>query len=100
MFNELICFDIPRNIFMNKIIRNHFSPNFKEMINELKESHNVTCEQIAYLLEVGGASSINDWEKGRKPNYENGALFIDLWKSLTNKFDEDIPRVNHYILEI
>lgn len=98
MFNELISFEVSGNLFLNKIIKNYLAPNFKAMINELKEYHDMTFEKIAYLLPVSGASTIKEWVSGAKLNYANGEALIDLWKYLTEKSDTDIPRINHYLI--
>ncbi|MDG3555303.1 hypothetical protein P7L54_04980 [Acinetobacter bereziniae] len=98
MFNELISFEVSGNLFLNKIIRNYFAPNFKAMINELREYHDMTFEKIAFLLPVSGASTIKEWVLGAKLNYANGEALIDLWKYLTEKSDADIPRIDHYLI--
>ena len=48
------------------------------------------------MLPVTSASTINEWAKGGRPNYEAGEAFVELWKTFTEKTDQDIPRINHW----
>lgn len=94
---ELNNFDISeRLIFVKNTIR-YGAPNYKEMIADLKNNHEMTGEKIAYLLPIAGVSSVSEWARGSsKPNYAVGEAFIDLWKVLTGKEDQDIPRIKHW----
>ena len=98
MFVELIFFNIPTNLFMNKNTCNYLAPNFMEMINELKGSHGMTHEKIAYLLRISNASTVHGWERGTKPFYEHGEALIELWKNLMDKSDYEIPRINRNLI--
>lgn len=95
IFLELHSFDVPKNLYINKNIRPHTSPDFPTMIEELKNLHDMTAEKIAFILPVANASTVSEWGKGVKPNFENGEAFIELWMCLTGKTELDIPRGNH-----
>ena len=97
IFVELNNFDISeRLIFVKNTIR-YGAPNYKEMIADLKNNHEMTGEKIAYLLPIAGVSSVSEWARGiSKPNYAVGEAFIELWKVLTDKEDQDIPRIKHW----
>ena len=98
IFAELCCFSTPKNLFLNKNISDYLAPNFREMINELKEFYEMTAEKIAFLLPVSNASTVSEWGDGGVPNYDNGNAFIGLWKYLTGKSEKEIPRINRYLI--
>lgn len=93
MFNELYCFSVPENLFINKKVRKYSAPNYISMLNELKEEHYLTGEKIAFVLDIQGGSTVTAWADGSIPEYVHGDLFIDLWKTMTNKSDDQIPRI-------
>ena len=93
---ELNNFDISERLIFVKNPIHYGAPNYKEMIGELKNHHEMTAEKIAYLLPIVGASTVSEWARGYKPNYEAGEAFIELWKALTGKADKDIPRIKHW----
>lgn len=96
VFIELNNFDISERLIFVKNTIHYGAPNYKEMICELKNHHEMTTEKIAYVLPISGSSTIEDWTRGATPNYAAGEAFIELWKSLTDKADKDIPRINHW----
>ena len=98
MFVELMFFNVPTNLFMNKNTRNYLAPNFMEMINELKSFHKISYEKIAYLLRISNASTVHGWERGAKPVYEHGEALIELWKNLMDRSDYEIPRINRNLI--
>lgn len=93
---ELNNFDISERLILVKNPIHYGAPNYKEMITELKKHYEMTVEKIAYLLPISGPSTIEEWSRGGTPNYEAGESFIDLWKVLTGKEDQDIPRNKHW----
>ena len=93
---ELNNFDISDRLIFVKNTIHYGAPNYKEMIDELKRYPEMTKEKIAYLLPISGPSTIEEWAHGTKPNYEAGEAFIELWKVLTSKEDQDIPRIKHW----
>lgn len=94
---ELNNFDISERLIFVKNTIHYGAPNYKEMIEELKKHHEMTGEKIAHLLPIAGASSVCDLARGSgKPNYAVGEAFIELWKVLTDKEDQDIPRIKHW----
>jgi hypothetical protein len=51
MFNELYCFSVPENLFINKKVRKYSAPNYISMLNELKEEHYLTGKRLhSYLI--------------------------------------------------
>ena len=95
IFVELNNFGASKRLIFLKAAIHYGAPNYMEMIRELKEHHEMTCEKIAFMLPVTSASTINEWAKGGRPNYEAGEAFVELWKTFTEKTDQDIPRINH-----
>ena len=95
---ELNNFDISKRLIFVKNTIHYGAPNYKEMIDELKKHHEMTGEKIAYLLPISGASTVSEWARGGRPNYEVGEALIELWKLFTDKDDKDIPRNNHWSL--
>ena len=95
---ELNNFDISKRLIFVKNTINYGAPNYKEMIEELKEHHEMTAEKIAFVLPVSGASTVSEWARGGRPNYEVGEALMELWKLFTDKDDKDIPRNNHWSL--
>ncbi|WP_335961705.1 hypothetical protein [Acinetobacter haemolyticus] len=93
MITELYSFSVSENLFINKKIRRYSAPDFNSMMNELKELHSMSEEKIAYVLDVT-TSAVSDWIAGSRPFYSHGDIFIDLWKTLTDKSDEQIPRID------
>lgn len=93
---ELNNFDISERLIFVKNTIHYGAPNYKEMIEELKKHHEMTGEKIAHLLPVARASSVYEWARGGIPNYAVGEAFIELWKVLTDKEDQDIPRIKHW----
>ena len=63
-------------------MRNYKRPDFNRMILDLSRL-GWTHEKIAFLLPVSGASTVSEWARGGKPNYENGEAFVMLWKTET-----------------
>lgn len=95
---ELNNFDISKRLIFVKNTIHYGAPNYKEMIEELKEHHEMTGEKIACLLPISAASTVSEWARGGRPNYEVGEALIELWKLFTDKDDKDIPRNNHWSL--
>lgn len=93
---ELNNFEIPQRLIFIKTEINYGAPDFSKMIDELKVNHGMTHEKISFVLPVANASTVSEWSRGGKPNYENGEAFIELWKVLTDKEDQDIPRIKHW----
>lgn len=96
IFVELNNFEASKRLIFLKTAIRYGAPNYSEMIRELKEHHEMTCEKIAFVLPVANASTINEWTHGGRPNYEAGEAFLELWKTFTEKTDQDIPRINHW----
>ena len=94
---ELICFDISKNLFLNKNLRAYLAPNYSVMFKELYELCDMTHEKIADVLPVSGASSVTEWARGGIPNYDNGEALIVLWMTLTNKTENEIPRLDRHL---
>lgn len=67
MFNELYCFSVPENLFINKKVRKYSAPNYISMLNELKEEHYLTGEKIAFVLDIQGGSTVSAWADGSIP---------------------------------
>lgn len=97
IFAELSCFNTPTNLIYNKKFPNYLAPDFPAMIKELCQV-GWTHEKLAFLLPVSGASTIIEWACGSFMNYDNGEAFIELWKHLTDKTDQEIPRTNRYFV--
>ncbi|MCO8079299.1 hypothetical protein [Acinetobacter lwoffii] len=95
IYIELNNFEVSKRLIFLKAESKYVAPNYEEMISELKKYHEMTLEKIAHLLPVSGPSAINEWAHGCVPNYENGEALIELWKTLTDKTDQDIPRINY-----
>ncbi|MFW2003465.1 hypothetical protein [Acinetobacter ursingii] len=55
----------------------------------------MSIEKIAFILQ-DSASAVFGWSTGAKPFYEHGENFVDLWKTLTEKSDEQIPRITRF----
>ena len=70
-------------------MRGYKRPDFNRMILDLCKL-GWTHEKIAFVLPVANASTVSEWARGGKPNYENGDAFIELWRSETGV--ERIPR--------
>lgn len=98
IFVELNNFEVSKRLIFVKNTIHYGAPNYKEMIEELKEHHEMTAEKIAFVLPVANASTVSQWARGGRPNYEVGEAFIELWKLFTDKDDKDIPRNNHWSL--
>jgi len=49
------------------------------------------------VLPVSGASSVTEWARGGIPNYDNGEALIVLWMTLTNKTENEIPRLDRHL---
>ena len=94
---ELSCFDISKNLFLNKNLRAYLAPNYSVMFKELYELCDMTHEKIADVLPVSGASSVTEWARGGTPNFENGEALIVLWMTLTNKTENEIPRLDRHL---
>lgn len=94
---ELSCFDTSKNLFLNKNLRTYLAPNYTVMFKELFELYDMTHEKIAFVLPVAGASTVTDWAKGGIPNYDNGNALIELWMTLTNKTENEIPRLDRHL---
>ena len=76
--------------------RGYKRPDFNRMIldlGRLKWTH----EKIADVLPVSGASSVTEWARGGIPNYDNGEALIVLWMTLTNKTENEIPRLDRHL---
>lgn len=96
IFVELNNFDISERLIFIKRAISYGAPNYKEIIGELKNHHEMTAEKIAFVLPISGASTVNEWTRHGIPNYDNGAALIEIWKILTDKEDKDIPRINYW----
>ena len=96
IYIELNNFEVSKRLIFLKAEVKYGAPNYMEMIRQLKEHNEMTCEKIAFMLPVTSASTINEWAKGGRPNYEAGEAFVELWKTFTEKTDQDIPRINHW----
>ncbi|TCB52670.1 hypothetical protein E0H80_02215 [Acinetobacter sp. ANC 4779] len=96
VYIELNNFEVSKRLIFVKNTIHYGAPNYKEMINELKKHHEMTGEKIAYILPISGPSTIEEWCRGSKPNYEAGEAFIELWKIFTGKEDQDVPRIKHW----
>ena len=96
IYIELNNFEAPRRLIFLKAEIKYGAPDYKKMIAELKNEHDMTAEKIAFVLPIANSSTVTEWENGGKPNYENGDAFIELWMALTEKTDQDIPRINHW----
>ena len=87
---ELSCFDISKNLFLNKNLRAYLAPNYSVMFKELYELCDMTHEKIADVLPVSGASSVTEWARGGIPNYDrarrNQGPFPQLAEISINKF--------------
>lgn len=70
-------------------MRGYKRPDFNRMILDLCKL-GWTHEKIAFVLPVANASTVSEWARGGKPNYENGDAFIELWRSETGV--ERVPR--------
>ena len=75
--------------------RNYKRPDFNRMILDLCTHLGWTHEKIADVLPVANASTVSEWSRGGKPNYENGEAFIELWKMETGI--EKIPREGEWM---
>ncbi|WP_326519023.1 hypothetical protein [Acinetobacter sp. CAAS 2-6] len=95
----LDCFDTWQSLVFAKRPAPYASPDFKKMIDELIEGHALTHEKIAFVLPVANASTVSDWTRGGKPNYESGETFVMFWKYMTGKTDAEIPRINRWAIE-
>lgn len=95
-FVELNNFEISQRLIHIKTTIHYGGPNYKEMLDELRNHHELTHEKIAYLLSMSGASTVSEWARGGRPNFEVGESFIELWKSLTGKQNSEIPRISHW----
>ena len=62
--------------------RGYKCPDFNRMILDLCKL-GWTHEKIAFVLPVANASTVSEWARGGKPNYENGEAFVMLWKTET-----------------
>ena len=74
--------------------RNYKRPDFNRMILDLSRL-GWTHEKIADVLPVTNASTVSEWARGGKPNFENGEAFIELWKMETGI--EKIPREGEWM---
>ena len=63
-------------------MRGYKRPDFNRMILDLCRL-GWTHEKIAFVLPVANASTVSEWARGGKPNYENGEAFVMLWKTET-----------------
>ena len=93
---ELNNFEVSKRLIFLKADIHYAAPNYAEMIKELKEHHEMTAEKIAFVLPVSNASTVSEWARGGTPNFEHGEAFVELWKALTDKTNQDIPRINHW----
>lgn len=96
IYIELSNFEVSKNLLFLKAEVKYGAPNYKKMIDELKKYHEMTNEKIAYLLSISGPSSVAEWMRNGTPHYEVGEAFIELWKALTDKTNQDIPRINNW----
>lgn len=92
---ELSNFEAPKRLVLLKARCQYQPPDYMAMVRELVEQHEFTFERIAYLLPISGPTSVSEWTKGGRPNFEAGEAFMDLWKTVTEKNNYDIPRVPH-----
>lgn len=92
IYVELNNFEASRRLIFLKAEIKYGAPDYKKMIAELKNEHDMTAEKIAFVLPIANSSTVSEWEHGGKPNYENGDAFIELWMALTDKTVKDIPR--------
>lgn len=83
IYIELNNFEAPRRLIFLKAEIKYGVPDYKKMIAELKNEHDMTAEKIAFVLPVANASTVSEWARGGKPNYENGEAFVMLWKTET-----------------
>ena len=74
--------------------RGYKRPDFNRMILDLGRL-GWTHEKIADVLPVANASTVSEWSRGGKPNYENGEAFIELWKMETGI--EIVPREGEWM---
>lgn len=95
IYIELNNFEVSKRLIFLKAQTQYQAPDYSAIVRELYEHHEMSSEKIAFLLPVSGASSVIEWTKGGQPNYENGEALIELWKTLTDKTDQDIPRINY-----
>lgn len=70
-------------------MRGYRRPDFNRMILDLCKL-GWTHEKIAFVLPVANASTVSEWARGGKPNYENGDAFVMLWQIETGI--ERVPR--------
>lgn len=98
IYIELNNFEVSKRLIFLKAEVKYRTPNYSKMVQELKDNYDMTYEKIAHILPISGASTVIEWTKGGVPNFEHGEAFIELWKTLTNKTDQNIPRVNHWSL--
>lgn len=95
IYVELNNFEAPKRLVLLKARCRYRPPDYMAMVRELVEQHEFTVERIAYLLPISGSSSVSEWTKRGRPNFEAGEAFMDLWKTITEKNNHDIPRVPH-----
>lgn len=96
IYIELNNFEVPKRLIFLKANIKYGAPNYSEMVQELKDFHEMTAEKIAFILRISGASTVVEWVRGGVPNYDNGEALIELWKTLTDKTDQDIPRTDYW----
>lgn len=96
IYIELNNFEVSKRLIFIKTAIKYKAPDYSTMIQELRDSHDMTAEKIAFILPVSGASSVSEWARGGIPYYEVGEALLELWKTLTNKTDEDIPRLDRW----
>lgn len=96
IFIELNNFEVSKRLIFLKAEIKYGAPNYSEIIQELKEKHEMTAEKIAHILPISAPSSITEWMVGGRPNYEVGEALIELWKTFTGKTEYDIPRVEKW----
>lgn len=80
-----------------KMKRGYKRPDFARMILDLRNlgwSH----EKIAVVLDVSSSSTVSAWATGTRPFYENGDMFIELWKDQTrlDRFPREGEREYQY----
>ncbi len=75
--------------------RGYKRPDFNRMILDLCTHLGWTHEKIADVLPVANASTVSEWSRGGKPNFENGEAFIELWKMETGI--EIVPREGEWM---
>ena len=95
---ELNNFEVSKRLIFLKAEVKYGAPNYSELIQELKDKHDMTLEKISYLLPISGPSTVLEWVSGSTPNYESGEALIELWKNFTGKADCNIPRVKKWEL--